>query len=418
MAKNKYDFIKELLEDKKLNQNQRKRILELASKEISLEGSLEERVQKIEGILFNKQDELMLTELEGTFKIGNKEKFFKKDMKNQIPSLSPSNEENNLSTYINPYNAYKFLLEYNQDIILKTTCHNMDADLIDGINKLCGTDKYDFNKHLEKIKEAYQNLTKRNFVSGKLSTLIHVYLTGEDYNGNASNWAEGISINWCSDELHKWIKQNPEVPPNLSMESFNTKGVTGFRFKPFVSKITGKRISNFTELVIHFKKLFHIRFDNSFIEVFTNVNERWAEQMDISIVKEKFPDNIEHFVDVSKLIQAYEKILKLIVEKSNEKPKIELSLFRDEDALKLYIHNANGKPSKEIQDFQSRRFGNEGIHLINKLINGLCNYYFEADFGDDKSAKLNLWNGKVFKPEYLHEPINGVRHTFEFPLKS
>lgn len=34
MAKNKYDFIKELLEDKKLNQNQRERILKLASKEM------------------------------------------------------------------------------------------------------------------------------------------------------------------------------------------------------------------------------------------------------------------------------------------------------------------------------------------------------------------------------------------------
>jgi hypothetical protein len=38
MAKTKYDFIKELLEDKRINQNQRERILELASKEISLEG--------------------------------------------------------------------------------------------------------------------------------------------------------------------------------------------------------------------------------------------------------------------------------------------------------------------------------------------------------------------------------------------
>lgn len=42
MAQNKYDFIKELLEDKRIQQNQRERILELASREISLEGTLEE----------------------------------------------------------------------------------------------------------------------------------------------------------------------------------------------------------------------------------------------------------------------------------------------------------------------------------------------------------------------------------------
>lgn len=56
MAQNKYDFIKELLEDKRIQQNQRERILELASREISLEGTLEERVQKIEEVIFKKED--------------------------------------------------------------------------------------------------------------------------------------------------------------------------------------------------------------------------------------------------------------------------------------------------------------------------------------------------------------------------
>lgn len=65
MARNKYDFIKELLEDKRNNQNQRERILELASREISLEGTLEERVQKIEEILFNKQAKSMVPHDEG-----------------------------------------------------------------------------------------------------------------------------------------------------------------------------------------------------------------------------------------------------------------------------------------------------------------------------------------------------------------
>lgn len=395
MAKNKYDFIKELLEDKKLNQNQRERILELASKEISLEGSLEERVQKIEEIINNNIPK-------------------SNDLK---PDKPIKTEGSSLPKYIDPHNAYKFLLEYNQDSVLKTTCHNMDADLIEAINELCETDTYDFHKHIEKIKEAYLNLTHINFVSGKLSTLINVYLTGKDYKGNARNWAEGISINWCSDDLLQWVKQNPSVPPNLSVENLNALQVTGFQFQPFVSKITGKRVSNFAELVIHFKKLFHVRFDNSFIHLFNNVNQRWADKIDFYFVKEKFPDNIEHFVDVSKLIQAYEKVLGLIVEKSSVRPKIELSLLRDADFLKIYIHEVNGKPSKGVQDFQSRRFGDGGVHLIDKLINGLCNYYFETDFGGGRYIKLNLWNGNDLDPKDTNEPIQGVRHTFEFPLK-
>ena len=55
MGKTKYDFIKELLDNKKINQNQRERILELASKEINLEGTLEDRVQKIEEIILYKK---------------------------------------------------------------------------------------------------------------------------------------------------------------------------------------------------------------------------------------------------------------------------------------------------------------------------------------------------------------------------
>ena len=82
MAKTKYDFIKELLEDKKINQNQRERILELASREISIEETLEERVQKIEDIVFY-DNPLGIT-----------------------PLPENSHEPQNLPEYINPLNLF------------------------------------------------------------------------------------------------------------------------------------------------------------------------------------------------------------------------------------------------------------------------------------------------------------------------
>jgi len=48
MANNKYDFIKELLAKKDLSPEKRERILDLASKEFSIEGTLEERIRKLE----------------------------------------------------------------------------------------------------------------------------------------------------------------------------------------------------------------------------------------------------------------------------------------------------------------------------------------------------------------------------------
>ena len=64
MTKTKYDFIKELLENKKINQNHRERILELASKEISFEGTLEERIQKIEEIIFKEKIDTKIEAIE------------------------------------------------------------------------------------------------------------------------------------------------------------------------------------------------------------------------------------------------------------------------------------------------------------------------------------------------------------------
>src|SRR5690606_39711799 len=131
MAKNKYDFIKELLEDKRIKQNQRERILELALKEISLEGTLEERVQKIEEILFKKEGELLLTE-ESVFS-ENIEKLLTDEEIESILAVknrtdTGTNEENVLPRYLNPSHLYNFLFQYNQNKILRTTCHDIDSN--------------------------------------------------------------------------------------------------------------------------------------------------------------------------------------------------------------------------------------------------------------------------------------------------
>ena len=113
MARNKYDFIKELLEDKRIKQNQRERILELASREISLEGTLEERVQKIEEILFNKQAESMVPHDEGGLTWHNIEVLFDQETESVETAINPTFKEINLPKYLNPSHLYNFLFQYN-----------------------------------------------------------------------------------------------------------------------------------------------------------------------------------------------------------------------------------------------------------------------------------------------------------------
>jgi len=294
MAKNKYDFIKELLEDKKLNQNQRERILELASKEILLEGTLEERVQKIEEIIYNRTE---------------KSNDDRTEMSSKPKDLS-------LPRYIEPYHLYKFLFEYNQNPVLRSTCHDIDSEEQKRIEEYCESESYDFKKHRKKIIEAFSEHEKKFFAPGKVKALIRGYLIGKDYRGKQleKGWSftDEIKINWSSDKLYEWVIKNPNTPPNLNEDIAGDREIELFNIEPQIdSPITNEPIQSFTQLVLHFKNLFHLKSGRQGLRaVIDRVNSirKWNEKVEIEITDQEFPNNLEHFTDVDKLIQAYSRL--------------------------------------------------------------------------------------------------------------
>src|SRR5690606_11564359 len=360
MAKNKYDFIKELLEDKRIKQNQRERILELVSKEISLEGTLEERVQKIEEILFKKEGELILTE----------ESVFSEKIENlltdeEIESIlaaknltdSEINEENLLPRYLNPSHLYNFLFQYNQNKILRTTCHDIDSNGLESILEFCLTETYDFKEHLKTIQDAYANHERTHNAPYQVKALIRGYLTGKDFQGNhIRGWSsKNITINWNSDELLKWADLNIETPPNLNEEIAGTKEIELLEFNQIDTAITANSVQNFTQLVLHFKNLFHIKSgQQSLIEIIKRVNSEksWHEKVNFEFDEQLFINNLEHFTDVEKLIQAYNKIIGLIIEQHalSEKPKVKLKYYQENQKVIISIHHLNGVYNKTIEN--------------------------------------------------------------------
>lgn len=423
MAKNKYDFIKELLEDKRIKQNQRERILELASKEISLEGTLEERVQKIEEILFKKEGELILTE----------ESVFSEKIENlltdeEIESIlaaknltdSEINEENLLPRYLNPSHLYNFLFQYNQNKILRTTCHDIDSNGLESILEFCQTETYDFKEHLKTIQDAYTNHERTHNAPYQVKALIRGYLTGKDFQGNPiRGWSsKNIKINWNSDKLLKWADLNIETPPNLNEEIAGTKEIELLEFNQIDTAITANSVQNFTQLVLHFKNLFHIKSgQQSLIEIIKRVNSEksWHEKVNFEFDEQLFINNLEHFTDVEKLIQAYNKIIGLIIEQHalSEKPKVKLKYYQENQKVIISIHHLNGVYNKTIEN-TIERLGQTYTSLIKNQINGLCNLHLKADFGNQKFAEINLWNGK----DRGSQPIltfQGVEHIMEFP---
>jgi hypothetical protein len=400
MAKNKYDFIVELLEQKKLTTVQKERILKLSSQELMNEAT---------------SDEVILKRIEEIEKRLN-------DINPPSVDPHPDPPPSDLPKYIDPSGLSKFLSAYNQHPVLKYTCHKIDDnEVIDSINKDCNRSEYNLIDHQNLIEKSYHELVKKYFVNSKINNLILVYLTGKSFDGKYTKWSsENIDINWKSPELFKWADVNPGLVPNPGDKMVSITKNKGFKLsKTIASKLKDQRINYFSNLVIHFKNLFHLKDDNSFREIIENVNisKQWNKKVDFEITDELFRKNLELFTNVDKLIQAYNKILDIIIDVSEKKqlgkPNVALSFIEVKGEVEFALHHRNSVYQKPISRQTLDRIGESQTLLIKKQINGLCDLYLKADFGNNEYAELNLWDGKVRQFTKI-DSFEGVKYILKF----
>ena len=93
-----------------------------------------------------------------------------------------------------------------------------------------------------------------------------------------------------------------------------------------------------------------------------------------------------------------------------------MTFSENESSVKLSIHHLNSTYNKSIQSTIDRGIGKAYYNLIKLQINGICNFYLKADFGQGKYAQINLWDGKDIEPQKI-EHFKGVEHILEFPKK-
>jgi hypothetical protein len=384
--KNKGDFIIDLLTSKNLSTNDRERILKLSAKEYG-----------------KNSEELM----------NLKERIHNVEVKKQSESKSSFNHND----YINPTLLKEFLIAFNQNPILKTTCHKIDESELERLVKILEIESYDFNKHLKKIHEEYNNLTKKYQDSKiKIKELIRVYLTGE---GQGFWSSDKININWGNHLLIQWAKSNPGIPPNPDEDVILKLENIGYEFDTVEVNWGNDRIQTFSHLVIHFKHMFHIRSDNQLRNLIykRNIQKKWNDKVLFDIDNEDFWSNIELFSDVDKIIQAYVKIIEMILEvtkKNNlSKPRVKLRFKEEGDSIIFSIHHQNSKFKRTIQNIKEGRFGTKLTDLIQNQINGLCDFYIRADFDNNQFAHVNLWNGKAIEPKPLKSHV-GVEFILKF----
>ena len=418
MNENKYTFAQELLKSYKLTSEQKERVIALITRERNEDITcLEEKVASLEKNV--PVTPIPISEEEEPSEIGEE-----------------GETENSLPDYKNPFSRNglsAFLLAYNQDPLLKYTCHTIDEgeikgdDIVDYIKKVANIDTYTVREHQRILQERFNDLCNEKiidkkgkeknkyFFSDKIKNLILVYLTGKNYKREKKGWSsDNIEMNWANEELLAWSDAHPNCVPHPNGTLKNKQKVFFKLRNPFISRLNGKKIRDFSELVIHFKYLFHIRSDNSLKNLLEYRNEKWKTEIDFHF-DEKFYENIEFFTDVDKLLQIYDEILKNITYtipeenekyklKEGEKHKIILSFYEKREEVYfeiLHIHprypfylKTSNNAIERIGDFQTS--------LINK-VNGIANLYIEADFKEErKSYRINLWEGKWDKDKKRH----------------
>ena len=66
-----------------------------------------------------------------------------------------------------------------------------------------------------------------------------------------------------------------------------------------------------------------------------------------------------------------------------------------------------------MQNIKEGRFGTKLSDLIQNQINGLCDFYIQADFDNNQFAQINLWNGEAIEPKPLKSYV-GVEFILKF----
>lgn len=338
------------------------------------------------------------------------------------------------ASYISPIVLRDFLVGYNQDKILKYTCHVIDDENdIKCIIDECGTELYDLKAHSELIEKRFKGLVEKygeansRINYSKMISLIRGYLTGKNFDGKEVSWSSlNIKTNWQSKELLDWGNVNKNIIPNPGRNIAVIQKNYGYKLSERkISNLSGEPIRDMNAVVLYFKNLFHIRLDNSLKSILTYYNESQKEiktwlndkKLEIFFSSSEFPDNIELFTDVDKFLQAYKCIVKICVDNQNveygKTTNIELSFYERDGHTWFCVHHVNSRYGKSVKN-SMERIGKDQNNLIQHQINGLCDLYIEADFNGVESYRINLWDeNPTFECEKV-ENAKGVKYLMRF----
>lgn len=427
-----------MLKNRKLSVNDKKRLILLATREIEQQST---NIEETKGVFFIKQkEENANIQKPNGFVITNN---FKQANNKVTEKIIATKKELSCDyrdvgvKYVPPFILHDFLLQYNNDPILKYTCHLIDdEDTIELIKKECNTGEYNLEKHSALIARRFEDLVESFFNKEgkkellpyiKMIPLIRGYLTGKNYSGKEVRWSTSkTKTNWQLRELIDWGTKNPGIIPCPGKKIAIKQKKNAFPLnEKLISNLSGEPIRDMNDLVLYFKSLFNIRKNNPLNKILTYFNSSSKdikEKIDkdllsISFSSSMFQDNLELLTDVDKLLQAYKQIIEICMENQNKDlgrtTEIELQYYEENGHTFFCIHHKNSIYAKTAKN-ACERIGEQQTRLIKNQINGLCDLYLEADFGNDEYYKINLWDEKPNRNKIKIGKIVGVKYIMSF----
>lgn len=362
MTNNKYDFIRELLNNNKLTISHKKRLLDLTISEIksqnSVDKSLLNRIENIEDAL--------------------------KEFKNNTQPENCSNKDNpiddkNVLTH-NPKLVNRYLNKFKENTPLKWATHVWDE------NKFENIDSYIENLNEEK---GHQELFK---INRSLFNLINYFLYKPNNNPLENDmpkygWRSGLKemkIGWQfpNNLLVSWCKENYDNKSEADRK-FPFQYILPEQLKP-KRPVKGKMINTFENVVDIFKT--EIQFRDNYL--YRELKKRKSKLADFEFEGIEEFKNLDFYTYTRGFLSAIDRILDEVKRNETEK-KLLFSYKIIENELFIDFTHFNSFPVRKLIRSNLNQFLGGGLNAISGSIFGLCDFSVVSKFIDQNNTIVN-----------------------------
>lgn len=408
MAKDKYDFIQEILESKKLSPAQRERVLLLALQELKSENNKDEelikRVEEIEGKLNEiKSINFPYNEL-------------------ATHDNNSQNKKNELTH--NPRLVSQYLTKFKENTALKWATHIWDEkkyDTIDLFIQDINADK-GYNELFNVQRDLYNLLDKflynpkvdlnENGVPRFGWPNLHDMKIGWQFPNN-------LLINWCKENFDNKDETEIKYPFQYNLPK---------ELKP-QKKIKDIIVTTFENVVDIFKTEIQFR-ENYFYKELKKRNNKMADYEFEGVENFK---NLDFYTYTNGFLSAIDTLLAEIRKNETEK-KILFSYEMQENELIIDITHTNSFPTRQLNTNNLVQFLGGGMNAISGSIFSLCDFSIISKFIDEKDNEIHgelsivydgikgKISGKEIsiigtpKLQAYDKEINGFTYRFKFYL--